>query len=298
MISTRYLKLLCAVLVATPAIAQDQNYNSYNYGTRSALMGGAVVGGVRDTTASFYNPGALGFIDNPSLSVSANALRYEQTTIDNGAGTGDDLDSDELNVVPLIISGIYKPEDKSPHSIGYTILTRQDHQLNFSDRRDVFSDVINNQFFPGLENYIGQYRSQTELTEYWGGLAYSYKLNDNLSVGFTNFLALRNQKNDSQVYARAIGTSLAFNGSTDVSSLYDYDHLRALWKFGLAGDYESVKFGITATTPSVDIWGDGVSARNITLTNLDLNRDGVPDSLVADDRQDGLDAEYRSPLSL
>ena len=39
--------------------AQELNTNTFQVGSRSALMGGAVVGGVRDTSATFYNPGAL-----------------------------------------------------------------------------------------------------------------------------------------------------------------------------------------------------------------------------------------------
>jgi hypothetical protein len=53
--------------ITSPAMSQDSNYNTNQYGSRSALMGGAVVGGVRDTSAGFYNPGALGFVDNASL---------------------------------------------------------------------------------------------------------------------------------------------------------------------------------------------------------------------------------------
>jgi len=47
--------------------AQEMNYNTFQVGSRSVLMGGAVVGGVRDTSATFYNPGALAFVENASI---------------------------------------------------------------------------------------------------------------------------------------------------------------------------------------------------------------------------------------
>ncbi|HQH26133.1 MAG TPA: hypothetical protein PLP17_01945 [Oligoflexia bacterium] len=102
----RTAAMIAMVLLPCTTLAQDHNYWNNQFGSRSALMGGAVVGGVRDTSAVFYNPGALGFIDNQSLSVSANALRVERSVIENGAGDGRDLDSDTLSVVPLLISGI------------------------------------------------------------------------------------------------------------------------------------------------------------------------------------------------
>ena len=62
------MKKRCAALCAAallhvvPAIAQEMNYTPFQLGARSALMGGAAVGGVRDSSATFYNPGALGFV--------------------------------------------------------------------------------------------------------------------------------------------------------------------------------------------------------------------------------------------
>ena len=50
--------ILILVLFGTSRVlAQEMNYNTFQVGSRSALMGGAVVGGVRDTSATFYNPG-------------------------------------------------------------------------------------------------------------------------------------------------------------------------------------------------------------------------------------------------
>ena len=69
--------LILVVFGTSRVLAQEMNYNTFQVGSRSALMGGAVVG-VRDTSATFYNPGALGFVENPSISVSANAFAFWQ----------------------------------------------------------------------------------------------------------------------------------------------------------------------------------------------------------------------------
>jgi len=92
---------LCAfflVFFSRPALSQDHHYWGQQFGSRSALMGGAVVGGVRDTSAGFYNPAALGFVNKPSLSVSASAYQMERLSVDNGAGTGESLDSSKMTV--------------------------------------------------------------------------------------------------------------------------------------------------------------------------------------------------------
>ncbi len=42
------------------ARGQDTQYWNLQYGTRSTLLGGAVIGSVSDLSATYYNPGALG----------------------------------------------------------------------------------------------------------------------------------------------------------------------------------------------------------------------------------------------
>ncbi len=56
------LFLFLAMAGTQSASAQDNNYWTNQFGTRSNLMSGAVVGGVRDPSAGFYNPGAVPFI--------------------------------------------------------------------------------------------------------------------------------------------------------------------------------------------------------------------------------------------
>ena len=281
---------LAVAAISSTASAQDSHYWSNQYGTRSALLGGAVVGSVRDTSAGFYNPGALGFIDNEALSVSANALKYESVSLDNGAGTGDDLDSDNIQALPLMISGIWKDKDLPDHTFGYTFLTKDSSKLNFSARRDSQGEI-----FPGggPEDYIGQFTYDQQINEYWGGLSYAYKATPNVSVGLTNFLAYRSENRNSSALVRTVNPQFpdAFVVA-DNTSLVDYDSLRLLWKLGAAAEFDALKLGISVTTPSVNIYGDGTSARDITGAGTGNT------NFIADDRQENLDAETRTPFSV
>lgn len=179
-------------LVGLPlCVAQDRNYWNTQVGTRSALMGGAVVGGVRDTSATYYNPGALGFITNSSLSVSANAYQYDRFRSDNGVGQGEALTSDEIRVYPLLVSGAHVIDDGEV--LGYSVITRNNFGTKMSARHDVTGDILTNPSAPGLEEFIGQYTLESSLSEYWGALSYAHRLNECTSAGISNFLALRSQ---------------------------------------------------------------------------------------------------------
>ena len=95
---------------------QDNNYWMQMPGSRSALMGGAVVGGVRDNSSIFYNPGALGFVDTNTISVSASTYQYEIGHVYNGSGIGINLSSQKFETFPLVsLSGIINPK-KNPNT--------------------------------------------------------------------------------------------------------------------------------------------------------------------------------------
>jgi hypothetical protein len=51
--------ILFLIILITNMNAQDNNYWNQLPGARTAVFGGAVVGGVRDNRAVFYNPGVL-----------------------------------------------------------------------------------------------------------------------------------------------------------------------------------------------------------------------------------------------
>src|SRR5436190_19804535 len=93
---------ICAIflMVANKPQAQDTHYWTQHFGTRSALMGGIVVGGARDNTMIYYNPAMLGFIDSASISVNASAYRIENIKIENAIGQSADFQSSQIGIIP------------------------------------------------------------------------------------------------------------------------------------------------------------------------------------------------------
>ena len=84
-LTTVALALLCA---ASPLAAQDSHYWTMQYGPRSSLLGGAVIGSVDDVSATFYNPGALGLADDLAFAVSTNVFEYSLVSLEDGGGEG------------------------------------------------------------------------------------------------------------------------------------------------------------------------------------------------------------------
>lgn len=291
--------LFTSILISSNVIAQDTNYWANQYGSRSALMGGAVVGGVRDTSAGFYNPGALGFVEDDSVSVSGNAYSASSVKVDNAVGTGENLKSDNVQAIPTLLSGIFKLKDDPDHTFGYTFLTKIDASQKFTGRADTNQNVLNDNYSPGNEEFIGQYNSDSSIREYWLGGSYSYKLTEHISIGATLFGGIKKSNGTQFYFARAVTPDGGLS-TVSATSTYDYYDIRGLGKIGIAGDFKPLKLGLTFTTPSFNLTGDGEVTTDITLTDVyteDETGAGFT-SITGNDRQDNLDAKTRSPLSV
>jgi hypothetical protein len=186
----KYLNSILFVIIFSKVSAQDTHYQTNQFGTRSALMGGAVVGGVKDNTAIFYNPGSLGFIDTGMVSINANLYRIETIQIENVLGQTKDFKGMNFTSLPLLISGMIKTKNDRL-KIGYGFATPVNFSFSGSARLDGDYPITNDIESPGLESYIAQGLLNTELRETLIGLGFGYKLNDNWSVGLTNQFTYR-----------------------------------------------------------------------------------------------------------
>ncbi len=181
--------------------AQDTHYSSVQFGARSALMGGAVVGNVKDNTAVFYNPAGLGFIDSSTLSINGNAYQIENIRIYNALGQRKDFKSSRLGSVPLFVGGMFTRGTKKM-KIGYSIMSGVNFNFKATARIDDKVNIANYIASPGDEEFIGQASVNSKLSELTFGLGGGYKLNDHWSIGLSNIFTIRNVSFSRATYAR------------------------------------------------------------------------------------------------
>ena len=170
--------------------AQDNHYWAQQYGATGTLMGGSMTAGVNDNSAIYYNPGVLGFIDNPSLSVDANVYKMDKILITDGAGRDMNLNSAQLSVYPQIIAGMVNLFKESRFRFSYTMLTRNHGNVLMNTRYT--SDPSASGQDPAT-SYIGGIDYVNQLTEQWFGIGTGYRVNEKLGAGATLFATYRGQ---------------------------------------------------------------------------------------------------------
>jgi hypothetical protein len=284
------------VLVGNSCPAQDTHYWAQPFGTRSALLGGAVVGGVDDNTSVYYNPGSLGFIDTGSISVSGNLYRIESFRIQNALGNKVDFKSKDLGSVPLLVAGTIRTKS-ARWRIGYGILQPVDFDFKASGRLDGFFPVADDATSPGNEELICQRNVTSSLHEIMVALTPALRLGEHWSVGLGNFFTGRSQTYNSallaRVYLNDAGHTLV---TADEFQHFNYFHLRYVAKLGIAWQGRQLSAGLTVSTPGLRLVGKGAVGADYTGTNIVFN--GTRQDIVADGIQPKLKTVYHSPFNV
>jgi hypothetical protein len=277
-----------------PLFAQDANYWTHQYGTRSTLLGGAVVGSVLDLSGTYYNPGGLALIDKPATIEAAKVFQHPDFIL-RGPGKIDfNFSTSTLESAPSLLAGSISLKGLDNHWVGYSFLARQYVSTgiigSFLFSRDVLPD-------PGIEALSSNLRLNIKLTESWFGLSWAYRFKKTIGIGISPFLLVRNHNSSIQTLAQALTLdgrmSLVLNDRE-----YSYVNYRILWKMGAAFDFDRITLGLTLTTPSLKIYGKGSTGVNRTVAGLDINDDSTRDDYLANNHQDKLNANYKTPLSL
>ena len=87
-------------LLAVLGSAQDSHYWTYQYGTRSNLLGGAVIGSVLDLSGTYYNPGGLSLIETEAVELLMFAKVFHFPTISIEGLGPEDLIMSEFRRLP------------------------------------------------------------------------------------------------------------------------------------------------------------------------------------------------------
>ncbi|TAJ15720.1 long-chain fatty acid transport protein [Marinilabiliaceae bacterium JC017] len=288
------LSSICYLLIANliSILGQDAHYWTEQYGTKSMLLSGSVVGSVSDLGAVYYNPARLGVIENPAFVISAKVHQLKKVTIEDALGDNIDLKKSEFGGVPSLVAGTFKIKWLPKHRFAYAFLTRHNSDLDFSTRQDVFGDVIEE--MPGEEHFSGEVRLAKKFDEEWIGGTWSYPINPNVSVGVSSFFTTRSQKgrirNQMQSYSEAKEVSVMV-----MDYNYSFQHYGLNWKIGVALEYDNIMLGMTITTPKVSLSGDG----SLQYDNIFTGINNDPENSVYEVAlQDGLTAKYKTPWSI
>jgi hypothetical protein len=277
------LSILC-FFVASQIFPQEDNYWNLQYGTRSTLLGGTVVGSVSDLSATYYNPGAIALFTDVKFIISAQAYQYDKYKIKDGAGQGRDLDYSSITPSATFAAFNLNLGFLKSDKLVVSILTRQMNDIEFKTRLIDSIDVI--QSSAGKEDFAGGIDYNQNFKDVWVGLTYSTKINKVVGIGFTGYVAVRNYKNQNMIVLQALKEDGDIASYTKLYN-YTYNNWRTLLKAGLGFNLSPLTLGLTVTAPSLNIFGSGSVGTHLFVSGLDTNR-------FNSNYQDDIKSEYKT----
>ncbi len=270
---------------------QDTQYWNIQYGTRSTLLGGAVIGSVADLSATYYNPGALGLSRTSGLILSTGVYEGNSLALSGSGIEKREVSSFKFNVAPSLVAGRLPADSGAADRLAYSLITRQRADINL-----LWRFVGASQAIPGVpgSGSVSQESAFTQnLSEMWAGFSWSRPLTKVVGLGITTYFALRSQDKEGTLSVNALTDSAQVAGLT-YDANYSYYNVRLLWKAGVAVDLSPLSLGVTVTTPSVNLFGSGSTYFNAHSNGVDANGDGIPDPLFLADFQEKISSLYRS----
>lgn len=287
------LLVVLAALLPRALPAQDAHYWTEQFGARGDLLGGLIVGAVEDPSAAFYNPGALGLVDQPAFLITANGFQHTWITL-NGVGAEPDLRSRRLDVTPDFIAGNLPLDWFGKSRLSYSAFTRSRMRTRLAGRRvDPRAVVDTDPDSPGsVQGAVLDHR----VTESWIGLSWAYPLGPGVGVGVTQFLSIRAQGTELNRVLESFAREPEIFGGFQ-SQDFSYSAWRLLWKAGIKADVGRWRLGGAVTTPGLRLFGSGESASNTTVFE-DTPSGSAREPRLAASNQKKLRASWRTPWSL
>ena len=291
--SQSVLAFLLGIGFANLAPAQDAHYWTDQFGNRARLLGGAVVGSVRDLSATYYNPGSLALVPTAELLLAGNVLsytRYEATT----GPQQKKLPSSTFGLSPSLFAGEVPKKVVGDNRIAYSFMTRQETEFRLQGRGSLSGSDFD---VPNLNVLADNLQVEQDMSEHWFGVSYSRRATAHVGVGVTTYVAIRNQAIQTLNFATALGNGNRA-GVAIQNRQFNYQNWALLWKIGVATQFEGWDLGVTVTTPRVGFAGSGGTGYDSTAVGQDINQSGDALTEVATNTQMGISSDYESPFSI
>lgn len=281
--------LLCA---AGAAHAQDTNYWTLQYGTRGELLGGVVVGSAVDLSATYYNPGSLALLLDPSSILTATTFGMETIRLTDVDPEEDAVSSRNIGPEPTLFAGSL-PVHWFGGTMAYSFLTRQklDFRLTQREGAVIGFDETGDTLSLGGEAIFDQ-----NVAEHWGGLTWAKKATDHIAFGATIYGIYRSQSRSVRQTVEAFGADGYGAALMDWNDI-DYQTFRFITKLGISAELGATTLGIAFTSGGLPVLGHGdILINRVVVGDADL--DGIDDSAADVTYGNAVDAEYKSPISV
>ncbi|MDH5681725.1 MAG: outer membrane protein transport protein [Spirochaetota bacterium] len=161
--------VIITIFLTQPLFADMWNHRNLLVGERGAMMGGAYTALSEDISGAFYNPGGLGFISKPALSLTTNIYGYRNWDLNTYDSRG--VDNIQFERFELI-----------PGTLGISFNLSENLVLAYSI---IQSDTIK---FDG--SITSQRKVETmsiNFDSFLTGPSLAYKISDKLAVGVSVF---------------------------------------------------------------------------------------------------------------
>ena len=281
---------LFASLLPSAARAQDAQYWSEQFGTQANLLGGIVIGSVNDLSATYYNPGALGLLKETNFLLATKIFQYESLSMPRNLNDEIDLSSNRFGEAPDFLAGEIGFHWLYDDRLAYSILTRHRSDFEIKGRRVDQAPDGSGTTTP-LQS--GEISTRQSFSEYWAGITWAKALGQDVGIGVTVYGALRNQRTRRNFdFAASLpdGSVETVNGIEDL----DYWNTRTLAKLGVGFSRPSYSLGMTLTTPSLDLFGDGSYFLQTSGSGNPLFPPPLNSPRMQSTYQPGLDGTYKN----
>ena len=287
--------ILVSVTAPAPTSGQSGNHWTEQYGNRSMLLSGAVIGSVSDLGLVFYNPGRLSLVEKPAFVLTAKAYQWDRLRMEDGLGDGVDLEDENFGGAPSLAAGAFTVPFLKGHRFAYSFLTRKRTDTDLFLRTERSGEIL--QQIPGEEFFAGTVDISSTLKEEWMGLTWSHALGENWGLGLSTVYYNLSRKAHLGLDLRALTEANEVVVLARTRGIRVQDH-GLLWKAGLAGVYYPVSLGITVTSPHLSVLGSGRIQYEDLLSGLDTGGEQAVENGLVTSVQKDLPAASKSPWAV
>ncbi len=227
----------------------DSHYWTSQFGGKGLLLNGAVIASSQDENAIFYNPASLGKGSDFGVSLSFLAPVFSENKVSNFLQEDSDFSDNSFGLAPGFAAVSFPLTKNRKVKSALASFTRFQSNIDYKDR-----EVTNNPDNPDILN-VGKIDFTKQLAERWFGFGASYEINNNFSLGGSQFIIVRRESTALTLHRNFVTKSnpnnlyrsYRFSEQYKISSSVGF-----ITKIGLTwqASNRDLILGLTATTPS------------------------------------------------